>query len=258
MKVIILAGGYGTRLGSISDLIPKPMIEIGGKPIVWHIMKIFSSFGYKDFILCLGYKSNVIKDYFYHYYNYNNDLSIDMGTNEVQYHECRSKDDFRVTLVDTGLNNLKGSRLKQVEKYLDDDLNFVTYGDGVADVNIPALVAFHKSHGKLVTITGVRPPSMFGEMLEENGKVLSFEEKPQTSKGLINGGYMVFHRDLMNYLSVEPSCDFEFGPLEKLAEAGQIMTYKHKGLWECADTVRDLENLNKLWKENRAFWKLWE
>jgi glucose-1-phosphate cytidylyltransferase len=258
MKVIILAGGYGTRLGSLSELIPKPMIEIGDRPIIWHIMKTFNHFGYRDFVLCLGYKSNVIKDYFFHYYNYNNDFTIDLSTNVVKFHASASSDDFSVTLVDTGLHNLKGSRLKQVDKYLNDELNFVTYGDGVADIDVRALVEYHKSHGKMVTITGVRPPSMFGEMIEQDGLVTSFEEKPQTSKGLINGGYMVFNRRLMDHLSADPDCDFEFGALEELAAEGQIMTYKHAGLWECADTLRDLEHLNKLWREGKAFWKLWD
>ncbi len=258
MKVIILAGGMGTRLGTISELKPKPMIEIGGKPILWHIMKIFSHYGYNDFILCLGYKSNVIKEYFFNYRNYHSDFTIDLSSNRVEYHCSHCREEFKVTLVDTGLANLKGSRLKQIEPYLDDELNLITYGDGVADVDIASLVEYHRTHGKLVTITGVRPPSMFGEMIEENGLVLSFEEKPQTSKGLINGGYMVFHRDLMNHLSSDPCCDFEFGPLEKLAAQGQVMTYKHAGLWECADTPRDLEHLNKLWREGKAFWKVWQ
>lgn len=256
MKVIILAGGMGTRLGSIGELMPKPMIEIGGKPIIWHIMKIFSHYGYNDFIVCLGYKGNVIKDYFYHYYTYNSDFTINLASDEIIFHNSND-DNFNVTLVDTGLKNLKGSRLKQVERYLEDNLNFITYGDGVADINISSLVEFHKSHNKLLTITGVKPPSMFGEMIEKDGLVLSFEEKPQTSKGLINGGFMVFHRDLMNYLSEDPQCDFEFGPLEDLAKKEEIMTYKHKGFWECADTMRDLEHLNKLWNENKAFWKIW-
>ncbi len=256
MKVIILAGGMGTRLGSISELIPKPMIEIGGKPILWHIMKIFSCYGYNDFILCLGYKGNVIKDYFYNYYTYNCDFTINLATDEIEFHNSNC-DNFNVTLVDTGLRNLKGSRLKQVEKYLDDDLNFITYGDGVADINIHALVEFHRSHNKILTITGVKPPSLFGEIIERDGHVISFEEKPQTSQGLINGGFMVFNLKLMEYLSEEPECDFEFGPLEKLATEDEIMTYKHKGFWECADTVRDIEHLNKLWNENKAFWKIW-
>ena len=256
MKVIILAGGMGTRLGSISELIPKPMIEIGGKPILWHIMKIFSCYGYNDFILCLGYKGNVIKDYFYNYYTYNCDFTINLSTEEIEFHNSNC-DNFNVTLVDTGLRNLKGSRLKQVEKYLDDDLNFITYGDGVADINIHALVEYHRSHSKILTITGVKPPSLFGEIIERDGHVISFEEKPQTSQGLINGGFMVFNLKLMEYLSEDPECDFEFGPLEKLVTEGEIMTYKHKGFWECADTVRDIEHLNKLWNENKAFWKIW-
>jgi len=258
MKVVILAGGYGSRLGNLSELIPKPMIEIGGRPIIWHIMKTYSHFGFNEFVLCLGYKGNVIKEYFLNSHYYNNDFTIDVKENSIKCHMKSTLDPFTVTLVDTGLNNLKGSRIKQIEKYLDDEINFLTYGDGVANVDITQLLAFHKSHGKMVTITGVKPPSMFGEMIEEDGLVLSFEEKPQTSKGLINGGYMVFNKGMLDFLSPDPNCDFEFGPLEQLVKAGQVMTYRHDGFWECADTVRDLEHLNKLWKENRAVWKLWQ
>ena len=256
MKVVILAGGMGTRLAEETSIIPKPMVEIGGKPILWHIMKIYSYYGFNHFIIRLGYIGYIIKEYFVNYFMHNSDLTVSLLSNDIKFHQTFSED-WNVTLVDTGLKNLKGSRLKQVERYLEDNLNFITYGDGVADINISSLVEFHKSHNKLLTITGVKPPSMFGEMIEKDGLVLSFEEKPQTSKGLINGGFMVFHRDLMNYLSEDPQCDFEFGPLEDLAKKEEIMTYKHKGFWECADTVRDLEHLNKLWNENKAFWKIW-
>ena len=256
MKVIILAGGFGSRLGSVTELIPKPMVEIGGRPIMWHIMKTFAHYGYNEFVIALGYKANVIKDYFFKLHSYNSDFTIDTTTGEITYHNGAS-DKWKVTLVDTGLDTLKGGRIKRLEKYLD-DVNMLTYGDGVANIDINNLVKFHKKHGKLVTITGVKPPSMFGEVLEENGLVLSFEEKPQTSKGLINGGYMVFNKDMLSSLTTDVNCDFEIGPLEELAEKREVMTYKHEGFWECADTVRDVNHLNKLWNNNEAKWKIWK
>lgn len=255
MKTVILAGGYGSRLGHVTELIPKPMVEVGGRPIIWHIMKIYSSFGFNDFVIALGYKANVIKDYFFKLQNYNSDFTVNTTTGEIQYHSS-NLDNWKVTLVDTGLDTLKGGRIKRLEKYLD-DVNMLTYGDGVCDINIANLVEYHKNHGKTVTITGVKPPSMFGEVIERNGIVESFEEKPQTSKGLINGGYMVFNKNMLDYLSSDENCDFEFGPLEKLAEEREVMTYKHKGFWECADTVRDVNHLNKLWESGDAKWKIW-
>ena len=256
MKVIILAGGYGTRLGHVTELIPKPMIEIGGRPIIWHIMKIYAHYGYNEFVIALGYKGNIIKDYFYKLQSYNSDFTIDTATGEVIYHNG-SPDRWKVTLADTGLETLKGGRIKQLERYLD-DINMLTYGDGVADIDINALVEFHKKHGKLVTITGVKPPSLFGEVIEKDGLVVSFEEKPQTSKGLINGGFMVFDRKMLDYLTLDVDCDFEFGPLEKLASEGEVMTYKHNGFWECADTIRDVNHLNKLWNTGNALWEIWK
>jgi len=256
MKVIILAGGYGSRLGSLSELIPKPMIDVGGRPIIWHIMKIYAHYGFNEFVVALGYKGNVIKDYFYKLQNYNSDFTVDTESGEISYHNTIN-DHWKVTLVDTGVETLKGGRIKRLEKYLD-DVNMVTYGDGVSDVNIGKLVDYHQKHGKLATITGVRPPSMFGEVIEKDGQVISFEEKPQTSKGLINGGFMVFNREILNYLTTDENCDFEFGPLEKLADEGQVMTFKHTGFWECADTVRDVQHLNKLIETGKAKWKVWE
>jgi glucose-1-phosphate cytidylyltransferase len=258
MKTVIFAGGMGTRISEESVLKPKPMIEIGGKPILWHIMKIYAHYGINEFVLCLGYKGNIIKDYFYHFNSNNSDFTVDLCNDDIIFHNKNRIELWKVTLVDTGLDTLKGARIKRIEQYLDDDLNCLTYGDGVSNVHINKLIEFHKSHGKLITITGVKPPSMFGEIIEEDGKVLSFEEKPQTSKGLINGGYMVFHRKMLDYLSTDKNCDFEFGPLEKMAKEGQVMTYKHNGFWECADTLRDLENLNKLWMNNQAAWKVWD
>jgi len=256
MKVIILAGGYGSRLGSVSDLIPKPMVEIGGRPIIWHIMKIYAYYGFNEFVIALGYKGNVIKDYFYKLQSYNSDFTVDTATGEITYHNG-SPDQWKVTLVDTGFDTLKGGRIKRLESYLD-DVNMLTYGDGVSDINIMKLVEYHKNHGRLVTITGVKPPSMFGEVIEKDGLVLSFEEKPQTSKGLINGGFMVFNKKMLTYLTTDQDCDLEFGPLEKLAEGNEVMTYKHQGFWECADTVRDVNHLNKLWNSGKAQWKIWK
>jgi glucose-1-phosphate cytidylyltransferase len=256
MKVIILAGGYGSRLGHVTELIPKPMVEIGGRPIIWHIMKIYAHFGFNEFVIALGYKGNIIKDYFHKLQSYNSDFTVNTATGEITYHN-NDLDHWKVTLVDTGVETLKGGRIKRLEKYLD-DVNMLTYGDGVANINISDLVNYHKNHGKKMTITGVKPPSMFGEVIEEAGKVISFEEKPQTSKGLINGGFMVFNKSILEYLTVDQDCDFEFGALEKLAQEGEVMTYKHNGFWECADTVRDVTHLNKLYESKKAKWKLWK
>ena len=257
MKTIILAGGYGSRLGHVSEMIPKPMVEVGGRPIIWHIMKIYSHYGYNEFVIALGYKGNLIKDYFYKLQSYNSDFTVDTATGEITYHDG-SHDQWKVTLVDTGITTLKGGRIKRLEKYLLDETNMLTYGDGVSNVDIKNLVEYHNNHGKLVTITGVKPPSMFGEVIERKGMVLSFEEKPQTSMGLINGGYMLFDKKMLEYLTPGVNCDFEFGPLEKLVSEGQVMTYKHDGFWECADTVRDVNHLNKLWDSGKAQWKIWK
>lgn len=257
MKAVILAGGFGTRLGNMTNLIPKPMVKIGEKPILWHIMKIYSHYGIKEFIICLGYKGEVIKDYFLHYEAKNNDFTINLGNSEIEFHNGHDEKDWKVTLVDTGINTLKGGRIKRIEKYLDDEINLLTYGDGVADININELIKFHKDHGKMVTITGVHPPARFGELIEENNVVKSFKEKPQISQGLINGGFMVFNKELLNYLTPDENCDFEIGPLEKLSKQGKVMVYKHEGNWACMDHERDVKYLNKIWAEGRAFWKVW-
>ena len=257
MKVIILAGGYGTRLGNITEAIPKPMVKIGNKPILWHIMKIYANYGYKDFIISLGYKAEIIKEYFYNYKIYTEDYTINLGSGKIKEHNQHNELDWNVSLINTGLDTLKGARIKRVEEYLDDDINMLTYGDGVADIDIEELVEFHKSHDKIVTISGVYPPSRFGEIIEKRGQLISFEEKPQTSIGLINGGFMVFDRRLLDYLTTDENCDLEYGPFEVLAKEEQIMVYKHKGSWECVDTERDLIHLNKLWDKEKAFWKVW-
>jgi len=256
MKVIILAGGWGTRLGQLTELIPKPMVKIGNKPILWHIMKIYSYYGFNDFIICLGVKGETIKDYFYHFEMKNNDFTIDLSNGNIQFYK-NNNENWKVSLIDTGLNTQKGGRIKRIEKYLDSDINLLTYGDGVADINLPKLIEFHKSHGKIITLTGVRPPSRFGELNQKDGKVLKFQEKPQTSIGLINGGFMVFNKKLMDYLTPYENCDFEHGPLELLTNKGEVMVFKHEGSWSCMDHERDVDYLNELWIENKAFWKVW-
>ncbi|MFA6587794.1 MAG: glucose-1-phosphate cytidylyltransferase [Patescibacteria group bacterium] len=258
MKVIILAGGFGTRLGDMTREIPKPMALIGDKPIIWHIMKIYSHYGYDDFILSLGYKHQVIKEFFCHYDTHTNDFAVNLGTNKIENLNTHNEVNWRVMLVNTGLNTLKGARIKRLEKYLDDDLTMCTYGDGVADINIKALVEFHKSQGKMVTITGVRPPSRFGEITTDGDKVLSFSEKPQSSTGLINGGFIIFDKRLLGYLSEDENCDLEYGAFEKIAKEGELMVYRHTGQWECVDTERDFKHLNKIWEANEAFWKVWK
>lgn len=257
MKVVILAGGWGTRLGQRTQLIPKPMIEIGNRPVLWHIMSIYSFYGFKDFIICLGVKGEVIRDYFYHYDMKTSDYTIDLSNSNIEFHNKTSQD-WKVTLVDTGLNTLKGGRLKRVEKYLDPDINMLTYGDGVCDIDIKKLVEYHKSHGKMITITGVHAPSRFGEIIVENGKVCSFQEKPQTSVGLINGGFMVFNTEFLDYLTPDEECDLELGVIEDLTSKDEVMVYDHKEHWECMDTERDVIHLNKLWSNNEAFWKKWD
>jgi len=257
MKILILAGGYGSRLGNITENIPKPMVMVGGKPILWHIMKCYAHFGFDEFVILLGYQGVRIKEYFFNYRLLNNDFVVDLNSNEVKFLGGNHAESWKVTLLDTGLDTLKGGRIKRAEFLLEDDVHMLTYGDGVSDVNIKDLLAFHKSHGKLLTLTGVRPPSRFGELKIDGDRVLSFEEKPQISSGLINGGYMVFNRELLNYLSPDKSCDFEFGALEELSKKGEVMVFQHQGFWECVDTERDLNHLNALWEQNKATWKVW-
>jgi len=257
MKVIILAGGWGTRLGRQSEDIPKPMVPIGNRPVLWHIMKIYSFHRHTDFIISCGVKAHIIKDYFANYRTYTEDFSVDFGSHEIRYHNTHGEQNWKVTVVDTGLNTLKGARIKRVEKFMNDEVNMIAYGDGVADIDISKLIEFHNSHGKTITITGVHPPARFGELIEENSRVRSFEEKPQTSVGLINGGFMVFNRNLLEHLTRDENCDLETGAISELTKAGEVMVYKHNGQWECMDHERDVIHLNKLWNEENAFWKVW-
>lgn len=258
-KVVILCGGRGTRMREETEMRPKPLIEIGGRPILWHIMKIYALYGFNDFILCLGYKGSLIKEYFFNYHVLMNDFTIKMDSKrEITFHNQCDEVDWNVTLIDTGLKALKGARLKKAEKYIDSEIFLLTYGDGVADVNLNDLINYHKQYGKIGTLTGVRPPSKFGDIVVNGGKVLNFTEKPQASAGLINGGFFVFDRKIFDYLSTDEDCDLEMGALEQLAREQELMVYEHKGSWECMDTVRETEHLNELWNTNTAFWKVWK
>jgi glucose-1-phosphate cytidylyltransferase len=258
MKVVILCGGLGTRLREETEFRPKPMVKIGTKPVLWHIMKIYAHYGFKDFVLCLGYRGEVIKEYFYNYEIHNEDFSVRLGEQKkIELHSSNNKLDWRVSLVDTGEQALKGARIKRVEHLIDGDEFLLTYGDGVANIDIARLLDFHRQHGKIATVTGVRPPSLFGELQVRGEKVELFAEKPQTSTGLISGGFFVFSRRLFRYLTNDDACDLERGPLERLAHEGQLMVYDHRGDWACVDTYRDLQHLNHLWNANQAFWKVW-
>jgi glucose-1-phosphate cytidylyltransferase len=248
----------GTRLGKKTEYIPKPMVEIGGKPILWHILKIYAHYGFKDFILCLGYKGQVIKSYFYNYEIFNNDFTVELGKHKyIDIHNRHKEKGWKITLAETGEAALKGARIKRIEKYIDADLFMLTYGDGLADINLRELLNFHKNHGRIGTVTGVHPPSRFGEIVVKNNKVASFTEKPQASEGRINGGFFVFNRKIFDYLSDDANCDFEMGPLEKLAEEGELMVYKLETEWACMDTYRDMKYLDKLYQIGKAFWKVW-
>jgi len=258
MDVIILCGGKGTRLSEETSLRPKPMVEIGGKPILWHIMKYYSSYGFKRFILALGYKGNYIKEYFYNLRISNHDFTLRLDSHSTpQYHDKIANDDFEITFVDTGLNTLKGGRIKRVAKYVNSNQFHLTYGDGLSNVNLTKLVEFHESHNKIGTVTAVRPPSRFGNIKIENDKVIDFEEKSQMNSGYINGGFFIFNRKVLDYLDIGEDCDFEFGPLEKIAKEKQLMAYKHNDFWQCMDNIRERDYLRKLEETNTAPWINW-
>ncbi len=257
MKLVILAGGMGQRLSRRTVDVPKPMIQIGSQPIIWHIMKYYAHFGINEFIICLGYKGDVIRNYFANYKLLNSDCTIDYSKNELKFHHNFSEQNWKVTLVDTGTNSLKGSRIKQIEKYLDDDINLLTYSDGLSDININELINYHKKMNKIVTISSVNPPSRFGEITEKNGLVQSFNEKSTSMDRLINGGFMVFDKKLLNYLTTDEQCDFERDILKTLATNNQIASYKHLGNWMCMDNEADAIELNNLYQSGKAFWKKW-
>jgi glucose-1-phosphate cytidylyltransferase len=260
MKVVILCGGKGTRLQEETEFRPKPLVPIGERPILWHIMKLFSHAGLRDFVLCLGYKGNMIKEYFLNYEAMNSDFTICLGKlHAVQLHDGHSEQDFKVCLADTGLETMTGGRLKRVARYIDSDTFLLTYGDGLADIDIGALLEFHRTHGKLATVTTVRPISRFGlpEMDSEN-RVTRFSEKPQT-QGWVSAGFFVFQRGVFDYLEGEgDECALELRPLERLAMDGQLMAYRHDGFFFAMDTYREYQQLNELWRRNKAPWKVWE
>ena len=258
MKVVILCGGLGTRLREETEFRPKPMVRIGGKPILWHIMKIYAHFGFKEFILCLGYKGEMIKEYFYNYEILNNDFTIELGEHKkVEIPCCHDESGWKITLADTGDKALKGARLKRIEKYIDEDEFVMTYGDGLANIDINKLVEFHKNHGKMATVTGVNPASQFGQLKVDGNQVEKFREKQETRKNVISGGFFVLNMEIFNFLSDDDQCDFETGPLEMIAQNGQLMVFKHDGFWACMDNIRDMEYLNEIWSENKAEWKIW-
>jgi len=251
MKVILLAGGFGTRLAEYTDVIPKPMVPIGGKPILWHIMQIYAQYGHKDFFVALGYKSDVIKDYFLNYRALNSDFSVDLATGTVQPHQIDSVD-WRVTLVDTGDQTMTGGRVKRMQKYIGNETCMLTYGDGVSNIDLEALLKFHKSHGKLITVSAVRPAARFGELELSGQSVTRFQEKPQLQEGWINGGFFVIEPKFFELIDGDMML-LEREPLERAAQMGQLMAYKHDGFWHCMDTKRDHELLEVMWK-NGAIW----
>jgi glucose-1-phosphate cytidylyltransferase len=249
----------GTRLREETEYRPKPMVEIGGRPILWHIMKLYEASGFTDFVLCLGYKGDVIKDYFLNYEAMNNDFTIRLGDRStLKYHDSHREQDWTVTLAATGQNVMTGARVKRAARYAGTDTFMLTYGDGVADIDVSALLAFHRRCGTIGTITGVRPISRFGELRSAGDRVAEFHEKPHTThEGLVNGGFFVFERAFLDYLTDDPTCVLEREPLERLAREGQLSIYRHTGFWQCMDTYRDYEYLNELWDSGTAPWKTW-
>jgi glucose-1-phosphate cytidylyltransferase len=259
MDVIILCGGKGTRLSEETVRKPKPMVEIGGMPILWHIMKIYSYYGFNRFILALGYKGEQIKQFFYNYRITGADFSLKLDPeHDVEYLNHADEKHWEIVFVDTGEETLKGGRIKRVEKYIRSDVFQLTYGDGVCNVDLKKLVEFHNSHDSLGTLTAVRPPSRFGELnVDENNTIQNLEEKPQMGRGLINGGFSVFDKKILSYLTADEDCDFEFGPLQKIASEGQLKAFQHDGFWQCMDNVRERDYLNKQVRDSTAPWMIW-
>jgi len=256
MKVVILAGGLGSRLSEETEIKPKPMVEIGGKPILWHIMKHYAHYDLKEFFVALGYRGDEIKRYFFDYHNLNGSMTINLSTGslEAQKREC---EDWLVHLIDTGLPTLTGGRVKRLESQLNDSTFMVTYGDGVSNIDLAKLLKFHKSHGRIATVTAVRPPARFGGLVFEGDMVVNFTEKPQIGEGWINGGFLVFEPAVFDYLSGDES-SLEADALEKLAADRELVAYRHEGFWQCMDTKRDMNLLESLWRSNDAPWKAWK
>jgi glucose-1-phosphate cytidylyltransferase len=261
MKVVILAGGYGTRFGKVTDFLPKPMIPIGPYPILWHIMRIYGHYGFDDFVICLGYKAELLKDFFLNYESWTNDFTVDLRRlpNPSRTVHRRKTNSFypRVTLAYTGQDTMTGGRLKRIADFLDGDDFMLTYGDGVANINLKDLLAFHRAHGKIATLSAVFPPPKFGDLKLDGDAVTTFAEKQAGYGSHINGGFYVFKRKFLDYLSNDTSCVMEKQPMEALASEDQLMAYRHDGFWQCMDTTRDLELLQKLWSTRSAPWKIW-
>lgn len=257
MKVVILAGGFGTRISEESHLRPKPMVEVGGMPVLWHVMKYYSSFGLNEFIICAGYKQNVIKEWFADYYINHSDVTFDFVKKEKITVHATESDPWRVTVVDTGLNTMTGGRIKRIGRYLDDEPFCMTYGDGVSNVDIAKELEFHKKHGKLATLTAVHPDSRFGVLDIQSNQIMAFREKSDADVGWINGGFMILDPKVLDYIEGD-STVFERDSLEKLVADGQLMAFRHRGFWQCMDTLRDKERLEGLWNSKKAPWKRWE
>jgi glucose-1-phosphate cytidylyltransferase len=255
IRVAILCGGLGTRLSELTELRPKPMVEIGGQPILWHIMKIYASHGFKEFVLALGYKGDVIKDYFLNYRYRTLNLSVSLASGDIKVHDGNSED-WTVHLLDTGLHTETGGRVKRLAHFMGNETFMLTYGDGVSNVNIRDLLDFHQRHGKLATVTAVRPPSRFGGLSFDGDRVTHFEEKPQIGEGWINGGFFVLEPGVVDYVDNDDII-WEREPMERLAAQGQLVAHRHEGFWQCMDTLRDVRLLDSLWQENKAPWKVW-
>jgi glucose-1-phosphate cytidylyltransferase len=258
MKVVIFAGGFGTRLMEETEARPKPMVEIGGKPILWHILKIYEHYGYNDFVICLGYKGTYIKEYFYNYYLHNSDVTIELSNNDVKVH-FSDTESFKVTLIDTGVHTNTAGRLKRVQKYVDGETFMLTYGDGVSDIDISKLIEFHKSHGRMATLSSVQIPGRFGNLdINSEGEVGYFEEKPIGDGVWINGGFFVLEPEIFKYLNGDVTdIQWEKEPLAKIAEDNQLAAYKHYGFWKCMDALRDRIELEEMWHSGKAKWKIW-
>lgn len=256
MKVVILAGGMGTRLREETEYRPKPMVQIGARPILWHIMKIYAHYGYNDFVICLGYKGEMIRDYFLNYETQNRDFIITLGSGAVEVLGNHTEDGWRVTLAETGEKAMTGGRIKRVEKYVGSSAFMATYGDGVADIDIESLIGFHRRQGKLATVTAVRPSSRYGELGIENGRVTLFREKPQVNEGWINGGFFVFEPEIFSFIEGDDDT-LETGLLSRLVERKQLAVYQHEGFWQCMDTYREMQQLDEIWDRGRAPWRVW-
>ena len=258
MRVLLLAGGFGTRLSEETDIRPKPMVEIGGKPILWHIMKIYSTYGFNDFVILLGYKGYYIKEFFANYFLHRSDITIDIASGKMEILNNTSEP-WRVTLLDTGLNSMTGARIKKARKIVGDNAFMLTYGDGVANIKIDDLLKFHSSHKKIVTMTSAQPDGRFGALeISNQDQVLQFKEKPKGDGSWINAGFFVCEPEVFDYIDDDESTVFEQEPLMRLAQNGEIFTYKHHGFWMPMDTLRDKNKLNEMWRENKAEWKIWE